>query len=526
MSNLPEGWALTDLRAVIDRIEGGGTPSKANPNYFSGSIPFMTVKDLTGRWILDTQDHITQEAVHASATRLIPKDTLIIATRMSLGKIARPLMDVAINQDLKALHLTGSVDKTFIEYWWKSREALIQAMGKGTTVKGIRLENILAMSLLLPPLNEQKRIADKLDFLLGRVDACRERLERVPALLKRFRQSVLAAAVSGKLTEDWRADKGLDKSGWQDTTVGECLIRIDAGLNVMCEERPPNADERGLVKISAVSRGKFNEEQSKTLPKSTQIKESSKIQSGDLLISRANTIELVGACVIVEQVRRNLYLSDKVLRLASKEGYKEWLFLFLSSPAGRQQIEDLSSGNQLSMRNISQSNLKSIFLSIPPAEERIEIANRVDKLLNLETSILNHSTQVLTSLISLGPSILSKAFRGELVPQDPKEEPAKMVLTTLAASQRDQGMHQGGRAPGVKPQKSKQGTKSSEIHKSISEILKSGDRNGMEPQQVLQAAGYTSDEVEQFYVNLSIEVKEGRVKEKRQENGKILLVGV
>lgn len=203
--NIPQTWTLTQLGNLTAQIVGGGTPSKTSAANFNGHIPFMTVKDLKARFVSTTVDHISEEALQSSATTKVPADTLIVATRMSLGKIARPTMDVAINQDLKALFLHGGVNKTFVEYFWRSKSQAIQSMGTGTTVKGIRLEDIRSLEVPLAPVAEQKRIADKLDTVLTRVDAVNTRLARVAPLLKRFRQSVLAAATSGRLTEDWRA---------------------------------------------------------------------------------------------------------------------------------------------------------------------------------------------------------------------------------------------------------------------------------------------------------------------------------
>ncbi|QXR23402.1 restriction endonuclease subunit S [Citrobacter freundii] len=165
MNKLPDGWVTVPLGKLLTAIVGGGTPSKANPDYFQGPIPFMTVKDMHGRFISDTQDHITEQALEFSASNLIPADTLVIASRMSLGKIVRPLVPVAINQDLKALFLHEGINKTYIEYAWRDKEALIQSMGTGTTVKGIRLEDIRGLKLSIAPSSEQTRIAN----LLGKV---------------------------------------------------------------------------------------------------------------------------------------------------------------------------------------------------------------------------------------------------------------------------------------------------------------------------------------------------------------------
>ena len=143
--NIPQTWTLTQLGNLTAQIVGGGTPSKTSAANFNGHIPFMTVKDLKARFVSTTVDHISEEALQSSATTKVPAVTLIVATRMSLGKIARPTMDVAINQDLKALFLHGGVNKTFVEYFWRSKSQAIQSMGTGTTVKGIRLEDIRSL---------------------------------------------------------------------------------------------------------------------------------------------------------------------------------------------------------------------------------------------------------------------------------------------------------------------------------------------------------------------------------------------
>ncbi len=119
---------------------------------------------------------------------------------------------VTINQDIKAIPPSPAIAPRFLAYALKSRQKLIlnECSKSGTTVASIETERLKELPLPLAPLSEQKRIADKLDSVLARVDACRDRLDRIPALLKRFRQSVLAAAISGRLTADW---VGSDSSG-------------------------------------------------------------------------------------------------------------------------------------------------------------------------------------------------------------------------------------------------------------------------------------------------------------------------
>ena len=286
----------------------------------------------------------------------------------------------------------------------------------------------------LAPLNEQRRIVAKLDTILAAVEACRQRLDGVAAILKRFRQAVLEAATSGELTREWREERGKSMDDWSERTVGDIVTDIEAGLNVQCEERPPMENERGLVKISAVTWGIYDEDQSKTLKQDQQVIERNRIRSGDFLISRANTIELVGSCVIVHEAKRALYLSDKVLRLVMPDEWKKWLLMCLRADNGRRQIEGLSSGNQLSMRNLSQKSLLSIKVFLPPMEELGQVEVFSDRLLAMADQLEARLTAARKVVDRLTPALLAKAFRGELVPQDPNDEPASVLLERIRAA--------------------------------------------------------------------------------------------
>jgi type I restriction enzyme S subunit len=169
-------------------------------------------------------------------------------------------------------------------------------------------------------------------------------------------------------------------NGWAQATLGALLHEIEAGKNMRCEERPPREGELGVVKVSAVTWGHFDATQSKTLPPDYSPPEKAKIHAGDLLISRANTLELVGAAVLVDTEPKGLFLSDKILRLVVDEDAKKWVLSFLRSKFGRKQIEELATGNQFSMRNISQDALRRIQTPLAPAAEQQRIITKLDTL--------------------------------------------------------------------------------------------------------------------------------------------------
>ncbi|HOW80767.1 MAG TPA: restriction endonuclease subunit S [Verrucomicrobiota bacterium] len=203
-------------------------------------------------------------------------------------------------------------------------------------------------------------------------------------------------------------------SGWAETQLGSLIERVEAGLNVKCEERPPQGKERGLVKISAVTWGRFNEEQSKTLPADIAVSANAQIQTGDLLFSRANTIELVGATVLVEEIEKRLYLSDKVLRLVVPAESKRWINYAMKTAVVRKAIQDASSGNQLSMRNISQEKLRQIPIPLAPLPEQKRIADKLDSVLARVDACRDRLDHLPALLKRFRQSILAAATSGRL----------------------------------------------------------------------------------------------------------------
>lgn len=379
MSQLPPNWIRVPLGTFI--IECNQRVPEQNEEFMY--IDISSVNRDTKR-IENPQVLIGKDAPSRARKHIKSGDVLVSMTRPNLNAVA--LVPDELNGQIASTGFdvlrTSEVDPRWIFNLVRTTN-FVKAMSdlvQGALYPAVRSKDIRGFEAPFAPLNEQKRIADKLDRILARVDACRERLDRIPAILKRFRQAVLVAATLGKLTEEWRGINQRDIKQWKQLSIGQIITDIEAGLNVKCIERPPTANERGIVKISAVTWGKYNDAESKTLLNGDSVPEETRINTGDFLISRANTIELVGACVIVDKISRPVFLSDKILRLVMPDQLKLWLLYFLRSSNGRRQIETLASGNQLSMRNLSQANLKSISIQMPPDDERKEIVRRVEEL--------------------------------------------------------------------------------------------------------------------------------------------------
>ena len=125
----PNGWNIHELGDLTEKIEGGGTPARSDPAYWSGDIPWVTVKDLKKVRLSFAEESISALGLKESSSRLIPKNTLIIATRMALGKAVMFDRDVTINQDLKAVFPKKTVDSEYLLQWYLSKSDYIQSMG-------------------------------------------------------------------------------------------------------------------------------------------------------------------------------------------------------------------------------------------------------------------------------------------------------------------------------------------------------------------------------------------------------------
>lgn len=445
MSALPNGWSISSIGNVVEKIIGGGTPSKSINSYFEGDFPFMTVKDMRVSRPVDTIDKITQEAIKNSATNIIEIGTLIVSTRMGLGKIVSVDFPVAINQDLKALYLTKSVNKSFFEYQYRFLAKHIESLGTGTTVKGIRVETLKEIELSIPPLNEQIRIANKLDSVLAKVDVAQARLEKIPTLLKRFRQSVLAAATSGELTREWREfnleqlenffisdaidsydgrELELLPSNWcylPFHKAGEIKSNlVDPKLTPEAIHLAPNHVEPNTGKILELVTVEQDEVKSGK----------HKFFSGQIVYSKIRPylnkvcfVEFDGLC------------SADMYPIDAKIETKYLLYYMLS-----ERFVNWTSQQQgrVVLPKINQNALNKIPVPTPSINEQKEIVRRVESLFALADTVEKQYLAAKQRLDRLSQSILAKAFRGELVPQDPNDKPAAELLKRIQAERQAQ----------------------------------------------------------------------------------------
>jgi type I restriction enzyme S subunit len=188
-------WVAGKLGDYVEKIVGGGTPSRANPGFWGGEIPWATVKDLTVFQPNQTQEWLTRDGLKNSSANLIPAGTLIASTRMALGKAVIFATDVAINQDLKAIFFGKNGMARFFCYWFEANASAIDAIGGGSTVKGISLSQLKALDVANPGLAEQNAIVDVISDIETEIETLENRLTKTRALKQAMMQELLTGRI-------------------------------------------------------------------------------------------------------------------------------------------------------------------------------------------------------------------------------------------------------------------------------------------------------------------------------------------
>jgi type I restriction enzyme S subunit len=221
---------IMQLGDIVD-IKGGGTPDRSNPKYWGGDIPWATVKDFTSNVLAETQENISELGVKNSATNIIPAGTIVVPTRMAVGKAAITSIDMAINQDLKALIIRNrkEVDRQYLMRYLLVKSTQLVSMAKGATVKGITLDVLREMKIPLPLLKEQKRIA----AILDKADAIRRKRQQAIQLADQFLRAVFLDMFGDPLTNPMK---------WEIRPLGELADNQD-GKRV-----PVKASDRSSIK--------------------------------------------------------------------------------------------------------------------------------------------------------------------------------------------------------------------------------------------------------------------------------------
>lgn len=437
-------WNEDRLGNIVEKVVGGGTPSRDVKKYWNGDIPWMTVKDLKGRSPQSTEERITKEAVEESATNIIPPNTVIVATRIALGKAVKVPYPTAINQDLKAIYLPKSVNPDFFLYWWEFKAPEIANMGSGTTVKGIRLEVLNDLLFRFPELSLQNRIVRKIGTLFSEIDAGLEDLRKAKANLDLYKQSVLNSAIQGKLLpqnpkdepaskllERIRAEKEkLIEAGKlkkekplapisEEETFGSIpktweFVRLgtiaDHCLGKMLDKAKNRGTSQPYLRNINVRWFEFDLNDLLQMKFESNERERFQILKNDLVICEGGE---PGRCAVWKR-DEPIYFQKALHRVRPFSGIKsDYLALCIYADARFGRLESYFTGTGI--KHFVGERLHTYVLPLPPIEEQDRISKAVNRIFSEISSHESDIAQQIQKLSLLKQSILKTAFEGRLI---------------------------------------------------------------------------------------------------------------
>lgn len=424
LSDAP-GWSITELGS-LGRWGSGGTPSRSIPAYYEGGdIPWLVIGDLNEGTVVSAKTTITQMGLENSSAKLLPPGALLVAMYGSIGKTSITGVACATNQAIAHCIPYAGVDLGYLHRVIQWAKPALVAQGQGGAQQNISQGILKAQPIPVAPEHEQKRIADKLDTVLTRVDAVNTRLARVAPLLKRFRQSVLAAATSGRLTEDWREFRSL--APWGATEV-QNVAQVGTGSTPL-RSNPDFFAELGTPWVTSSATGTefVNEAAEFVTPAAIAAHRLKVYPSGTLLVAMYGEGKTRGQ---VAELAIPATINQACAAVVVDEHRMRKSFMKFALQANYLQMRVLAEGGN--QPNLNLSKVKTFSLPEPTLAEQTEIVRRVEALFAFADRLEARLAQAQAAATRLTPALLAKAFRGELVPQDPNDEPAAELLRRLA----------------------------------------------------------------------------------------------
>jgi type I restriction enzyme, S subunit len=490
---LPDGWEQTSLGELKSFSLYG--PRFSSDDYASKGIPVLRTSDIddAGHVNLETPPRLPLTPDVFKNYRLEQGDLLITRTG-SLGTLAvfNDEIDAIAGAYLIQYRLSAPSDTVWYLYHLMkspSGQSYLLEKGAGTGRPNLNVPKLDALSIPLPPLPEQRRIVSKIESLQSRSSRARRALSEVGPLLEQFRQSVLSAAFSGRLTADWRAAnpdvepasellsrirterrqrweqaelakyeaKGkkppkawkdrykepepVDESALPELPTGWCwtaleTLIVDGPTNGYSPKTTQEATGTPALKLSATTRRRLiiNDDTIKNLDDVVPSDSKYWLVPDDILIQRSNSLDYVGAAAFYDGPASTYVYPDIMIRVrASQNVCRRLLPHLFNSPQGSQFFRNNATGTAGNMPKINGTTIRRTPIPLAPRSEQEAmqsiIAETLEAVLHEET-VLSESRSALTQL---DQSILAKAFRGELVPQDPRDEPASELLARIRA---------------------------------------------------------------------------------------------
>jgi type I restriction enzyme, S subunit len=430
-NNLPAGWKRKTVGNLY-KVIGGGTPSTTIDEYWNGDIPWISSADIHGLHDIRPRRKITQKAIENSATNCVPENSIIVVTRVGLGKVAITDKSICFSQDSHALFdSNGEIYPLYALYYLSHKARSFISQGRGTTISGITKKQLCDLEFIFPSLNEQINIVSKIEELFTQLDAGVMALKRAQTNLKRYRQSVLQAAVTGELTRNMNGiSNDLEYSPidikypyvipntWKWKLSAELFDYVTSGSRGWAKYysdsgplfiRMGNLDH-DTIYLDLKDTQKVN-------PPSGSEGIRTRLKPNDILVSITADVGMIG---LVPNSLEEAYINQHIALARPKSDINpSFLAWFFASNAARSPLMKLQRG--ATKVGLGLEDITSVWVPIPSDKEQTEIVNFIESQFSNIQSLQLFILKNLNRSEHLRQSILQQAFTGRLT-GDPDPE--------------------------------------------------------------------------------------------------------
>jgi len=447
---LPKGWVKTEFANLIAHVIGGDWGKDSDVE----DENFVEVYCIRGseikNWNTNFGDTSVVRKIKKSSLdsrRLINGDILleisgggpdqpvgrvVLITQNTFDRL--PELPIVCTNFLRLIRPVSQINSnyfcSYLEYFYYSGE-VVKYQGGSNNLRNLKYKEYETIQIPLPPLAEQERIVDKVDKLFAKHEKIKKALDRIPQLLKAFRQQVLTQAVTGKLTEQWREGKDLEE--WQSLLLKDII----EGTPKNGAYYPQSNYGSGvkIIRIDNFYDGDLKDwEKVKLVQASFEDIDTYGIEYNNILINRVNSIQYLGKCLLFKLKDVQCIYESNMMKIVLKPEviYPDYAKIFLNSNIGLTELRQ-NAKHAVNQASINQSDVMNVNIPIPPIKEQQEIVRQVESLFAKADAIESRYQPLKAKIDNLPQAILHKAFKGELVPQLPTDGDAKDLLAEIMA---------------------------------------------------------------------------------------------
>lgn len=410
MDKKTNNWQIKKLGEVC-KTTSGGTPSRKNKNYYSGTIPWVKSGELDRGIIFDTEEKITEEAIKNSSAKIFPKGTLLIALYgATIGKLAFLGVDATTNQAVCGIYENENIISKYLYYFLLFNKPKLVQQGVGGAQPNISQTILKDLDLPIPPLETQHAIVSKIEELFSELDKGIAELKTAQQQLKTYRQSVLKSAFEGKLTNE-NVKHGELPDGWKSKSLKDLVLKVEK------VKRKEVDENEGLIylDIGGINNNSNRiENYKKYFWKDAPSRAQQIVKQNDILFSTVRTY-MKNIAIVDKEIYNNQIASSgfTVLRADSCVNYK-YIYYNTISDVFLNPLNELQTGTSYPAVRDSDVLSQTINLPLSP-EEQHRIVQEIESRLSVADKMEQSIQESLQKAEALRQSILKKAFCGELV---------------------------------------------------------------------------------------------------------------